>query len=136
MLAPKMLKAKKPGALSAMAGKAARLAAPSPSLSGLQQMRPASQRRGGLAAMMKMAHGGPLVSGPGGGQDDMVPAMLSPGEYVIDAETVAALGDGSNEAGAAMLDQMRMAIRKHKRGGALRKIAPPAKHPLQYMRSR
>lgn len=87
--------------------------------------------------MMGFAEGGtPLVQGPGGGQDDLVPAMLSPGEYVFDAETVAALGDGSNEAGAAMLDQMRERIRAHKRRGPLSKIAPPAKAPEQYLRSK
>ena len=46
------------------------------------------------------AHGGPLtmsyyVEGEGTGRSDEIPAYLSDGEYVIDAETVSMLGDGS-----------------------------------------
>jgi hypothetical protein len=33
-----------------------------------------------------------LVSGPGGPVDDMIPAMLSDGEYVLPADTVKAIG--------------------------------------------
>ena len=74
------------------------------------------------------------VRGGAGGQDDTVHAKLSPGEYVMDAEAVSALGDGNNEAGAKKLDQMRQNIRKHKRGGALDKIPPKAKAPEQYLK--
>ena len=44
---------------------------------------------------------------PVNGRDDVINARLSNGEYVIDAESVAMLGDGSNTAGAEMLDDMR-----------------------------
>lgn len=54
------------------------------------------------------------VMGRGGGRDDTVPALLSDGEYVVDAETVALLGDGSNKEGAKKLDDLRVSIRKHK----------------------
>lgn len=54
------------------------------------------------------------VSGPGDGRSDDIPAMLSDGEYVIDAETVALLGNGSPKAGAKKLDDLRVKIRKHK----------------------
>ena len=54
------------------------------------------------------------VRGPGTGRSDEIPAMLSDGEYVIDAETVALLGDGSSKAGAKKLDDLRVKIRKHK----------------------
>ena len=54
------------------------------------------------------------VNGPGTGRSDEIPAMLSDGEYVIDAETVALLGDGSSKAGAKKLDDLRVKIRKHK----------------------
>ena len=40
------------------------------------------------------------------------PVLLSDGEYVIDAPTVAALGDGSTEAGARRLDALRKQIRQ------------------------
>jgi hypothetical protein len=52
---------------------------------------------------------------------------------VIDAETVSALGDGSNKAGAKVLDHMRKQIRSHKRAAPLSSIPPKAKSPLQYM---
>lgn len=94
-----------------------------------------------------MAHGGPLnaiadhgpkaegqVSGPGTGRSDEIPAQLSDGEYVIDAETVALLGDGSSEAGARRLDAMRANVRKHK-GRALSqgRFSPNAKEPERYL---
>jgi hypothetical protein len=76
---------------------------------------------------------GAYVEGPGTGQSDDIPAMLADGEYVIDAETVSALGDGSNKAGAKVLDHMRKQIRSHKRAAPLSSIPPKAKSPLQYM---
>lgn len=87
---------------------------------------------GGLA----MASGGSrrLVTGPSGGQDDLVDARLSPGEYVMDADIVSSLGDGNNAAGAARLDAMREHVRRHKRSGSTRKIPPKAKSPLAYMK--
>lgn len=65
------------------------------------------------------AEGG-YVPGKSGGMDDDVPAIidekeparLSSGEFVFDAATVAALGDGNNAAGAKKLDGLRKAIRK------------------------
>lgn len=74
-----------------------------------------------------------LVSGAGGGQDDMVDARLSPGEYVMDAETVSSLGDGSTEAGAAKLDKMRENLRSHKRKAPKNKIPPKAKKIEGYL---
>ena len=73
------------------------------------------------------------VQGPGDGQSDDIPAMLADGEYVFDADTVAALGNGSNKAGAAALDQMRAAIRAQKRAAPNDKIPPKAKNPLSYL---
>jgi hypothetical protein len=63
---------------------------------------------------------GGLLSGPGTGQSDEIdaatpsgrPVLLSDGEYVIDAPTVAALGDGSTNAGARRLDALRKQIRQ------------------------
>lgn len=75
-----------------------------------------------------------IVTGEGGGQDDMVSARLSPGEYVFDAELVSMLGDGDNEAGARKLDELREAVRAHKRAAPDDEIAPRAKGPLSYMK--
>jgi len=77
---------------------------------------------------------GHYVQGEGDGQSDDIPAMLADGEYVFDADTVAALGNGSNKAGALQLDRMRQEIRKHKRSAHHNKIPPKAKSPLEYMK--
>jgi hypothetical protein len=77
---------------------------------------------------------GRYVKGKGNGRSDDIPARLSDGEYVIDAESVALLGDGSGDAGAQRLDEMRKNLRKHK-GKNLGKgeFSHKAKHPDQYM---
>ena len=94
-----------------------------------------------MASPLMAASGGDVphkgshyVQGAGGGQDDLIPAKLADGEYVFDAEIVAALGDGSNKEGAKKLDAMREAIRKHKRSGSLKSIPPKAKSPLAYLK--
>jgi hypothetical protein len=79
---------------------------------------------------------GHYVQGAGDGQSDDIPAMLADGEYVFDADTVAALGNGSNKAGALQLDRMRQEIRKHKRAAPHNKIPPKAKSPLEYMKGK
>jgi hypothetical protein len=72
-------------------------------------------------------------SGDGGGQDDLIDAKLSDGEYVFDASTVSDLGDGNNAAGARKLDVFRENIRKHKRGGKVN-LPPKAKSIESYLR--
>lgn len=74
------------------------------------------------------------VKGGSPGQADMIQARLSDGEYVFDADSVAALGDGNNEAGAAKLDQMRENIRAHKRSASPKRIPPKAKSTQAYMK--
>jgi hypothetical protein len=89
----------------------------------------------------KMAQGGALsavarfAQGAGSGRADTIDAKLSDGEYVIDAETVAMLGDGSNKEGAKRLDAMRGKIRSHKGKVLARgKFSPNAKSPLSYLK--
>jgi hypothetical protein len=77
---------------------------------------------------------GSYVTGEGDGQSDDIPAMLADGEYVIDADVVAALGNGSNKAGAEILDKFRANIRDHKRSAHNGKIPPKAKSPLAYLK--
>jgi len=87
------------------------------------------------------ARGGPLhvmanfARGAGSGRADTIDARLSDGEYVMDAETVALLGDGSSKEGANRLDMMRESLRAHK-GKALSKgkFSPNAKSPLSYLK--
>ena len=90
-------------------------------------VKPAYAEGGGVLNM--------LAQGGGSGRDDTIDAKLSDGEYVMDAETVAMLGDGSTKAGAKRLDQMRSALRAHK-GKKLAKgeISPDAKSPLAYLK--
>jgi hypothetical protein len=89
---------------------------------------------GPLSALPPTRHSGALM-GPGGGQDDLIDAKVANGEYVVDASTVSDLGDGSNDAGAAKLDQLVQHVRKHKRGGA-KGLPPKAKSPLAYIGSK
>jgi hypothetical protein len=86
-------------------------------------------KRGGSSRRTEFA-----VNGAGTGRSDDIPAVLSDGEYVIDAETVALLGDGSNKAGAKKLDDLRVKVRKHK-GQKLAKgrFSAKAKNPEAYL---
>jgi hypothetical protein len=60
---------------------------------------------------------GYYAAGRGTGQSDDIPAMLHDGDYVIDADAVAALGDGSSKAGAHSLDHMRQSVPHHHSDG-------------------
>ena len=86
----------------------------------------------GQAAVPQGALG--LLKGAQAGQDDGVPINASHGEYVMDADVVAALGDGNTDAGAAKLDAMRENIRKHKRSAPPSKIPPKAKPVKAYLK--
>jgi len=91
---------------------------------------PQAKAMGGLSQVHSMK-----IGGGADGRSDDVNAVLSDGEYVMDAETVAMLGNGSSKAGAAKLDQMRANLRKQK-GQALSrgKISPNARSPLSYLK--
>lgn len=88
-----------------------------------------------MRSPVKMAQGGALshVMGPGGGQDDIVDAKLAPGEFVWDADTVSMLGDGNNDQGAAMLDEMRQNLRQFKRSAPPDQIPPPTGDPMRFL---
>jgi len=77
---------------------------------------------------------GSAVHGDGDGQSDDIPAMLADGEYVIDAETVAQIGNGSTKAGAQALDKFREGIRAHKRSAPINKIPPKTKALTSYLK--
>lgn len=85
---------------------------------------------------LRLAKGGlaRAAEAMGSGRDDQIPARLSAGEYVMDAETMALLGDGSPDEGARRMDDLRRKVRAHK-GKALAKgaISPNAKQPTQYL---
>ena len=60
---------------------------------------------------------GYYADGRGTGQSDDIPALLHDGDYVMDAETVSALGDGSSKAGREVLDGFREKIPHSKATG-------------------
>lgn len=64
------------------------------------------------------------MSGPGDGMDDLIPAsiegeqdvLLSDGEFVVPADVVSGLGNGSSDAGARALDEMMQRVRAARNG--------------------
>lgn len=68
-----------------------------------------------------------MIQGEGGGMDDQVmgmigtqqPVAVSPGEYIVPADVVSGLGDGSSEAGARELDNMMDKVRMARTGGIM-----------------
>jgi hypothetical protein len=78
---------------------------------------------------------GDAVTGAGDGQSDDIPAMLADGEFVIPADVVAALGNGSTKAGSDKLYDMMHSIRAHHRSAKPKDLPPPAKKsPLDYLK--
>ena len=72
-----------------------------------------------------------MVKGMGDGMDDMIPAsmkdsdqdvLLSDGEFVVPADVVSGLGNGSSDAGADKLEDMMDRVRELRTGG---KTQPP-----------
>jgi hypothetical protein len=85
-----------------------------------EQMRFAG---GGLTSLGSYSDGGQLLKGPGDGMSDDIPAViggeepqkaaLADGEFVVPADVVSGIGNGSTEAGSRklyeMMDRVRMA---------------------------
>ena len=107
-----------------------------------QQGLPPPMRKGGLPHVSNVPsvqgrmdfRQGAAVHGEGDGQSDDIPAMLADGEYVIDSETVAQIGNGSTKAGAQALDKFREGIRAHKRSAPINKIPPKTKALTSYLK--
>ena len=65
-----------------------------------------------------------MIEGEGSGMDDEVmgmignqrPVAVSPGEYIVPADVVSGLGDGSSDSGAEELDGMLDRVRKERTG--------------------
>ena len=83
-----------------------------------------SLARGGIATLGGYSDGGRLLKGPGDGMSDNIPAMigakqparLADGEFVIPADVVSHLGNGSTEAGANVLYKMMNKVRRARTG--------------------
>ena len=73
------------------------------------------------------------VTGQGDGTSDSIPAMLANGEFVIPADVVSSLGNGSNDSGAKVLDEFLKTIREHKRKADAKHLPPDSKGALGYL---
>jgi hypothetical protein len=97
--------------------------------------------RGGisdLGSYSDYARGGRMLKGPGDGMSDSIPAniagkrpaRLADGEFVIPADVVSHLGNGSTDAGAKQLYAMMAKVRKARTGS---KAQGREINPRQYM---
>lgn len=79
--------------------------------------------RGGISTLGGYSDGGRLLKGPGDGMSDSIPAeirgrrrrqpaRLADGEFVVPADVVSHLGNGSTDAGAKKLYQMMDKVRR------------------------
>jgi len=73
------------------------------------------------------------VQGDGDGTSDSVPAMLANGEFVIPADVVSSLGNGSSDGGSKVLDEFLQVVRKHKANHDPNKLPPDSKGALTYL---
>jgi hypothetical protein len=81
---------------------------------------------GGIATLQTYAAGGKLLNGDGDGMSDSIPAVingpkpqraaLADGEFVVPADVVSHLGNGSTEAGAKKLHEMMNSVRQARTG--------------------
>jgi len=104
---------------------------------GLMDTTPARRMAGG-GHLGSYSDGGQLLEGPGDGMSDDIPAsiegsqpaLLADGEFVVPADVVSGLGNGSTDAGAKQLYAMMDAVRKARTG---RKEQAPEIDADEYM---
>lgn len=83
-----------------------------------------SLAHGGISSLGGYSDGGRLLRGPGDGMSDNIPASignkqparLADGEFVIPADVVSHLGNGSTDAGAKVLYKMMDQVRRARTG--------------------
>jgi len=75
------------------------------------------------------------IQGQGDGTSDQIPAMVANSEFVLPADVVSALGNGSSDSGADILDQFIRTIREHKHSNPSDELPPESKGPLEYLSS-
>jgi len=98
-----------------------------------ERSNPMLMARGGIADLGGYSDGGRMLRGPGDGMSDSIPgviggkqpARLADGEFVVPADVVSHLGNGSTDAGARKLYAMMDKIRKARTGK--KKQAPAVK---------
>jgi len=90
----------------------------------MAHMTPTPMARGGIADLGGYSDGGRMLKGPGDGMSDSIPASISgkqparlaDGEFVVPADVVSHLGNGSTDAGAKQLYSMMDKVRKARTG--------------------
>lgn len=98
----------------------------------------AHMAEGGIASLGSYSDGGRLLKGPGDGMSDNIPAVigrkqparLAEGEFVVPADVVSHLGNGSTDAGAKQLYTMMDKVRRARTG---RKDQGREINPRKYM---
>jgi hypothetical protein len=93
---------------------------------------------GGISSLGGYSDGGRMLKGPGDGMSDSIPgviagrqpARLADGEFVVPADVVSHLGNGSTDAGAKRLYGMMDKVRKARTG---KKKQAPAVKADKYM---
>ena len=103
----------------------------------LPQPGPVQQYASG--GVIALEGGGKVAQGPGGGLDDLIPttidgqraAALSDGEFVVPADVVSMMGDGSTHAGSRRLYDLVKQIRENKTGTEEQATALPFKTILE-----
>jgi len=81
---------------------------------------------GGIASLGSYSDGGRMLKGPGDGMSDSIPASigskqparLADGEFVVPADVVSHLGNGSTDAGAKQLYSMMNKVRHARTGNS------------------
>lgn len=105
---------------------------------GEQPMYGSNMASGGIANLGSYSDGGRMLKGPGDGMSDSIPASISgkrparlaDGEFVIPADVVSHLGNGSTDAGAKQLYAMMNKVRQARTG---RKAQGREINPRQYV---
>ena len=93
---------------------------------------------GGISSLGSYSDGGRMLKGPGDGMSDSIPGMiankrparLAEGEFVVPADVVSHLGNGSTDAGAKQLYAMMDKVRKARTGT---KKQGKQINPMRYM---
>jgi hypothetical protein len=94
--------------------------------------------KGGISSLGGYSDGGRMLKGPGDGMSDSIPgviggrqpARLADGEFVVPADVVSHIGNGSTDAGAKQLYSMMDKVRKARTG---RKAQGKQINPRKYM---
>jgi len=105
---------------------------------GEEPMYMSNMASGGISDLGSYSDGGRMLRGPGDGMSDSIPASISgkrparlaDGEFVVPADVVSHLGNGSTDAGAKQLYAMMNKVRKARTG---RKAQGREINPRQYM---